>query len=126
MEPTTAQIRARFRRFAADEALISDWVTTEVSSALSLKVRTGALDPARRAAALSHYGDMITRSLRILPVTAEHFAVAARYADRHDLNLRAGDALHLAVAAASGATLLTLDRRLHDACLAVGVAAETL
>ena len=46
---------------------------------------------------------------------------AARFADRHELGLRVGDALHLAVCADHGATLCTLDRRLAEAAPALGV-----
>lgn len=100
-------------------------MTTEVSSALSLKVRTGALTPQRRQVSRAGYAQLLDRLL-VLTVTTDHFHAAARYAEQQDLMLRAGDALHLAIAAAQGATLLTLDRRLYDAGLAVGVAAETV
>ena len=41
----TNAVRARFARFVPGETLISDWLTTEVSSALSSKVRIGTLTP---------------------------------------------------------------------------------
>jgi uncharacterized protein len=65
-----------------------------------------------------------TRSLAIAPVTREHFQTAARFADQSELGLRAGDALHVAVAAELGATLCTLDKRLAEAAVALGVSAE--
>ena len=98
---------------------------TEVSSALSLKLRTGALDRADRAGALASFHRMAAETLILLPIHSLHFQVAARFADRHDLALRAGDALHLAIAADHGATLVTLDRKLHDAALELGVAMES-
>lgn len=104
--------------------MISDWVVAEVSSALALKVRTGVLDPPERNAALAVFHSQVERSLTVLPVVGAHFRAAARYADRHELNVRGGDALHLAIAAAHGAILITLDRRLCAAGLALGVAAE--
>ena len=122
----TPSIRARFAQFAPGEALISDWLTTEVSSALSSKVRTGALTPSRRAVALTAYQRMFLDDLIVLPVTASDFREAARIADRYDLGLRASDALHLAIATNHRATLLTLDRRLHAAGLALGYAMETV
>ena len=99
---------------------------TEVSSALSLKVRTGVLDLSERAAAATLFRRQLDSAFRILPADRSHFEAAARLADRHDLALRAGDALHLAIAMAHGATLLTLDRRLHEACLALGHPVETV
>jgi hypothetical protein len=55
-----------------------------------------------------------------LPVTGQHFRTAARFVDRHELRLRAGDALHLAVASEQGATLVTRDKTLAAAGPALG------
>ena len=54
-------------------------------------------------------------------MTADAFDLAASYAARHDLALRAGDALHLAVASAHGLTLVTLDERMAKAAPELGV-----
>jgi predicted nucleic acid-binding protein len=59
-----------------------------------------------------------------MPVLPTHFRVAATIADRHELGLRAADALHLAICADYGAKLATLDERLAKAAPLVGVAAE--
>jgi uncharacterized protein len=119
-------VRARFARLGSGEALVSDWVTAELSSALAIKIRTGALTPGFRRRALAVYDRLLTQSFTVLPITSSHFQTAARYADRHDLALRAGDALHLAIATEHRSTLLTLDRRLQAACLALGHPVETV
>nr|QQZ51955.1 PIN domain-containing protein [Phenylobacterium glaciei] len=62
----------------------------------------------------------------IAPVSAAHFKTAARFADQYALGLRAGDALHLAIAVDQGATLCTLDRRLAEAGQALGLKVELL
>jgi predicted nucleic acid-binding protein len=103
---------------------ISDWVVTEFSSALSIKLRMKHLSVEQRARAVSLFTNLKTRSLAIAPVTREHFQAAARFADQSGLGLRAGDALHVAVAAELGATLCTLDKRLAEAAVALGVSAE--
>ena len=54
-------------------------------------------------------------------MTAGHFRIAARFADQYALALRAGDALHLAIAGDKGASLCTLDRRLAEGGMALGV-----
>ncbi len=46
---------------------------------------------------------------------------AGRLLERFELGLRAGDALHLAIAQRLGTPLVTLDRRLATAAAAVGL-----
>ena len=104
-----------------DTLAISDWVVTEFSAALSVKLRTGAISIAERAEALAAFGTMAARSVRVLAVESRHFNLAARLAIQYALGLRAGDALHVAIALDQGASLHTLDRRLADAAGALGV-----
>jgi predicted nucleic acid-binding protein len=104
-----------------DAPAISDWVTSEFSAALSIKLRTGQINPQRRAAMLAAFTTLTVEALTVWPVSRNQFRTAARFADQYALGLRAGDALHLAIAADHGATLCTLDRRLADAGPALGV-----
>jgi predicted nucleic acid-binding protein len=94
--------------------VISDWMTAEFSSALSIKRRTGQIESDHRADALAMFARLTAESLTILSVSSLQFRTAARVADQHMLGLRAGDALHLAICADHGATLCTLDRRLGE------------
>ena len=108
----------------AGELAISEWTIAELSSALSLKLRIGSIDVETRRAALDAFASMIAESLVLLSVESVHFRTASSFADRHALNLRAPDALHLAVAAERGAVLVTLDKRLARAGKALGVATK--
>jgi predicted nucleic acid-binding protein len=120
----------RARRFlaAADpEGLaVSAWAITEFSSALSIKVRSGQLDADLRNRVSAAFFQMLGASFEVLPVSVAAFTAAAGFAGQHAIGLRAGDALHLAVAAEHGAVLVSLDRRLVEAGSALGIATRLL
>jgi len=120
-ETETERMQRWLGQQAEDDLAISDWVVTEFSSALSIKLRAGHIEPAHRADALAMFARLTTDNFLVVPVARLQFRTAARFADQHGLRLRAGDALHLAVCADHGATLCTLDRRLGDAGSVLGV-----
>jgi predicted nucleic acid-binding protein len=120
-EAETERIQGWLGRQAEDDLAISDWVVTEFSSALSIKLRAGHIEPAHRADALAMFVRLTTDNFLVVPVSRLQFRTAARFADQHLLSLRAGAALHLAVCADHGATLCTLDRRLSDAGPVLGI-----
>jgi predicted nucleic acid-binding protein len=120
-EAETDRMQAWLAAQQAGELAISDWVITEFSSALSIKLRTGKLQPTHRADALAMFTQLATESFLHLPISGLQFRTAARFSDQYTLGLRAGDALHLALCADHGATLCTLDRRLGEAGAALGV-----
>ena len=67
-EAASERTRAWFDRQEPGDLVVSDWVTTEVSAALSIKLRTGPIDESGRAQALAAYRQLIERSLRVLTV----------------------------------------------------------
>jgi predicted nucleic acid-binding protein len=120
-ETETERMQRWLGQQAEDDLAISDWVVTEFSSAISIKLRAGHIEPAHRADALAMFARLTTDNFLVVPVSRLQFRAAARFADQHRLRLRAGDALHLAVCADHGATLCTLDRRLGDAGSVLGI-----
>ncbi|TAM09639.1 MAG: PIN domain-containing protein [Nevskiaceae bacterium] len=123
-EARTPAVQAWLARQPADDLMISDWVVTEFSSALSIKVRTGQLTPEWHEKAMAEFGRLVLETLIVWPVMPEDFQTAARMANRHDTGLRAGDALHLAVVANHGASIISLDGGLVKAGTALGVVAR--
>jgi predicted nucleic acid-binding protein len=120
-EPETGRIQTWLASQDPGELVMSDWVVTEFSSALSIKLRSQQLEPSHRADAMAMFARLSAESFTILPVTGMQFRTAARFADQFALGLRAGDALHLAICGDHGATLCTLDRRLSEAGPVLGV-----
>lgn len=106
--------------------LSSHWLLTELSSALSRKLLTRRLDVEERNGILAHFTASILPLLTLVEVRSEHFRRAAEIADIHQLGIRAGDALHLAVAKDYGCPLCTFDRKLARGAEQLGYAVELL
>lgn len=109
------------RAWAATGArvVISDWTRTEFTSALSHLVRVGALTEAERSQAEAVFEQWVTR-IAVLEVERDRFE-EARVLMRRYGRLRAPDALHLAIAAASNLAVATADRDMRDAAAAEGL-----
>lgn len=91
----------------------SDWLRVEFASALSIKVRAGAIRARQAREAFDGFEALCEGGLQLLPVSRPAFAVAARLASRPELGLRAADSLHLAMALEVQAeAIVTADRAL--------------
>jgi uncharacterized protein len=109
-EVSTLRVQDWLAEQGAGELVTSGWVATEISSALAIKVRVGALTIDQRAEIMRVWHKMQVENFHSVDVLQIHFNMAARFIDQVDLSLRAGDALHLAVASTSGYCVATLDK----------------
>ena len=121
IEAKTSHVQAWLGEQEPGSLAISEWVATEFSAALSIKLRSGSIDAAHRANALAVFARLREDDFTVLPISVLQFRTAARFADQHVHGLRAGDALHVAICSDHGATLATLDRRLAEAGTALGL-----
>jgi predicted nucleic acid-binding protein len=86
---------------------------TELASALAIKERQGDLEAEQTAAVWQEFSAFCGTRLRLVPVSRAAFAAAADLVRDARSGLRAGDALHLAVAREVGAVqIATLDSAL--------------
>lgn len=117
-EPFTETAQPYLLPTGSTAPVLSDWTVTEFSAALSIKVRVGALSVPAHKAALAEFQRYLRDAFECLPITRADFHAAAGLADHSSPGLRAGDALHLAVASRAGLVIHTLDQ------LMVAAAAE--
>ncbi|MFO1035988.1 MAG: type II toxin-antitoxin system VapC family toxin [Geminicoccaceae bacterium] len=121
-EPASDRVQAWFKEIPTGEAAVSHWTLVEFVSAVGAKVRTRELPEARAILVLRQFQSTVDSSLQVIEPRTQDFAGAAKLMERFESGLRAGDALHLAVALGAGANALaTLDAVLECACAASGL-----
>lgn len=108
-EPRSAEVYEWLSALSAP-LFTSDWVSTEFAAALAMKVRSGTLSQAKQAATQSRLDKLFASSFDTLPIASRDFVRAAELAQVARAGLRAGDALHLALAERHRAVLCTLDK----------------
>lgn len=112
VEPKTPDVTAWYAALQ-DTPTCADWLLTEFSSAISIKLRTGQLSEAHAKRVHKEFELLASGGLRIVPVSRTAFSRAAEMVRHHQYGLRAGDSLHLAVALELGARkVATLDTTL--------------
>lgn len=103
-----------------DPIVISPWVLAETQSALSLKVRTGALSGSDASAARVRV-TQVASAYRVEAVVGADFEKAAEFLSTLTSPLRAADALHVALCERIGAELLTFDIEMAAAASEIGL-----
>jgi predicted nucleic acid-binding protein len=97
-ESTSEKIAAFVRRLPVEELTVSHWTRVEFSSLIARDVRMSVLDAAAGARADARFEAMVDASFAVLLPNADDFGLAKRYLGKFNTGLRAGDALHLAIA----------------------------
>jgi predicted nucleic acid-binding protein len=106
----------------AGQLATSHWTQVEVASLLARDVRMGVISSAEAREAETTFDDVVRRSfVTVLPDEGD-YDLARRYLHTYETGLRAGDALHLAVAAKRRATsIYTFDKAMLRAGESLGL-----
>ncbi len=100
--------------------IVSDFAAAEVSAAISRRIRTREIDVEIARTALGTFDEWRRRSTTRRLTSPGDIAACERLVRRSELKLQAPDALHIAIALADGATLVTFDERLAQAMAGLG------
>lgn len=109
-EPSSPGLQ-RWLEGEAGQLLTSRWSVVEIASALSIKVRRGELTAPQAQDLCERFDALAPGEVSLVAVASADYEHAAALCRNADSGLRAGDALHLAVALRAHANhLATLDR----------------
>jgi hypothetical protein len=115
-EETSDAVEAIVLKLKAGELTTSMWTQVELASLVARKVRMGDLSASEAHVVQREFERVLGESFEMLLPTGADFVTASKYVETPKTGLRAGDALHLAIAANHGATkILTLDRGFLEA-----------
>ena len=120
-EPQSEAVLA-WMETSGERLVVSEWAIAEFSSAAAIKVRTGEIAPAMARRARTRFLDFAQNHCSIAVPQRAEFRRAAELAGDPDLKLRAGDALHLAIAEASKVQgILCLDEKMAAGAKTIGL-----
>ena len=110
-EDASDTVEAYVLKVKPGELVTSLWTQVELASLVSRKVRMGEISNTQGGEVRRKFDLVLGEFFGMLAPTPADFATAARYLETPRTGLRAGDALHLAIAANHRATrIVTLDR----------------
>ena len=121
-ETTSSAVEQFLSRLPVGTLAVSQWTQVEFCSLLGKEVRMGGLSPQAAGEASAAFDAIVAESFVVLLPTAQDFGLAKRYLGNYESGLRAGDALHLAIAKDNGAEVVfSFDRTLLKAGKALGL-----
>ena len=121
-EASSEPIAAFFEKLSDDDLAVSHWTRVEFASLLAREVRMGGLDAEAARTAASQFKAMVDESFVVLLPDPDDFDRAWDWLGQFETGLRAGDALHLAIANNRGADAIhTLDKAMIAAGKLLGL-----
>ena len=126
-EPTSLAVERFMAGLPGGALAVSHWTRVEFSSLLAREVRMGGLDPNSAKRADAEFEAIVRESFIVLTPTVDDFNLARAYLGRPMTGLRAGDALHLAIASRSGIDMIySFDKTMLNAGEVLGVNVGTV
>jgi hypothetical protein len=121
-EATSDKVTKFIRALPAEQLTVSHWTRVEFSSLLAREVRMGGLDGQAAHAADAQFESIVAESFVVLLPDADDFDLARKLLGNRASGLRAGDALHLAIAKnRRAAAIYSLDKTLLKAGKLLGL-----
>lgn len=125
-EATSASVETILLNIPTDKLAISDWTIVEFTSLLSRRVRMNELNLEQMEAIIHSFKEDTAQSYTVFTVTTADFILASEFIQQWETGLRAGDALHLAIARNHNIeNLLSLDRKLIDAARQLNIPSDS-
>jgi uncharacterized protein len=114
----------RWIKMTLHQLCTSQLGTVEFASALSIRLRRHDVtyaDASKHLVSLDHWQRDNARTVKITSADFDH---AEKLVRQFELKLRGPDALHVAVCARIGATMITFDAALANAMISLGLTVE--
>lgn len=126
-DPESERAERLLLSLLGEPQLISHWTGVEVSSAIARRLRMRDINAREAARARLAYDEEFVAKHDVLMLTAADYARARSLLAVDGTKLRAGDALHLAIALNHGvSTFHTLDKDLREFAVQSGLATSAI
>ena len=112
---------AEAKKLPTQELASSDFATVEFASAINKLVRMELLPASTAQGVFADFDAWRRRAVTQVSLESRDLAAADAYLRRLDLNLRTGDAIHIAIAARVDASLATFDQRMAQVASLLGL-----
>jgi predicted nucleic acid-binding protein len=121
-EKSSDEIEGILKALPAEELAVSRWTCVEFSSLLARDVRMRIATAEKALKADNEFDDLVRRSFLVIAPSAADFETSREYLRDYKTGLRAGDALHLAIASNHRATsIFSLDNVMLEAGKLLGL-----
>ncbi len=114
-ENTSTSISTKIKQLPQQNIAISDWVLVEFSSLIARKVRMKELSSELATETIEIFNQTSYEHWNVINLSPNDFTLATQFIGYFQTNLRAGDALHLAVVSNRQYEIYTLDKGLIKA-----------